>query len=126
VRDRTAGSLKIEDACSTMFASLSQLLGFDAPTAPRKALALVAANQSNQSRKPKPHAKPPGKIWAQPSLDATPSRVPRRAKPSTPAPSTPALKPAETPFQTPFSPDAPPASAIHDATLQSQLVSGRG
>jgi len=118
--------LKIEDACITMFASLSQLLGFDAPTAPRKALALVAANQSNQSRKPKPHAKPPGKIWAQPSLDATPSRVPRRAKPSTPAPSTPALKPAETPFQTPFSPDAPPASAIHDATLQSQLVSGRG
>ena len=102
-----------------MFASLSQLLGFDAPTAPRKALAPVAANQSNQPRKPKPHAKPPGKIWA---IDATPSRVPRRAKPCTPAPCTPAPIIAETPFQTPFSPDAPPASAIHDATLQAQLV----
>ena len=110
-----------------MFASsLSQLLGFDAPTAPRKALAPIAANEFNQSRKSKPHAKPPGKIWAQPALDATPSRVPRRAKPSTPAPSTPAPNPAETPFQTPFSPDAPPASAIHDATLQSQLVSHCG
>ena len=106
-----------------MFASLSQLLGFDAPTAPRKALAPVAANQSNQPRKPKPHAKPPGKIWAQVAIDATPSRVPRRAKPCTPAPSTPAPILAETPFQTPFSPDAPPASAIHDATLQAQLVS---
>ena len=100
-----------------MFASLSQLLGFDAPTAPRKALAPVAANQSNQPRKPKPHAKPPGK-----TIDATPSRVPRRAKPCTPAPCTPAPILAETPFQTPFSPDAPPASAIHDATLQTQLV----
>jgi len=108
-----------------MFASLSQLLGFDAPTAPRRALAPVTnqPNQSNQPRKPKPHAKPPGKIWAQAAIDATPSRVPRRAKPSTPTPSTPAPNLAETPFQTPFSPDAPPASVIHDATLQAQLVS---
>ena len=66
-----------------MFTSLSQLLGFDAPTAPRKALAPLAANQSNQSnqsRQSKPLAKPPGKIRPQPSTtDATPSRVPRRA-----------------------------------------------